>query len=106
MAPRTDDFLRTKISGMHEVLNFLTHGVPLSALRARESTAIILRKEFWVIFPSQIPFQSGRLAPGLGFNFTEGFLPFGIKQQRLHVSKVGLHLFMVILLRFALRMHG
>ena len=104
--PCTVDFLRTKISGMHELLNFLTHGASLSALRARESSAIILRKEFWVIFPSQIPFQSRRLAPGLGFYFAKRFLHFGIKQQLLHISKVSLHLFMVILLCLAFRMHG
>ena len=106
--PRTDDFLRTQISWhwMHGLLNFLTRGAPLSSLRARESSAIISRKEFWVIFPSPNSFQSRRLPPGLGFNFTQQFLHFGIKQQLLHVSKVGLHLFMVILLIFALRMHG
>ena len=36
----TDDFLRTKISWMHRLPNFLTHGAPLRALRARESSAI------------------------------------------------------------------
>ena len=35
---RTDDFLRTKISWMHRLPNFLTHGAPLRALRARESS--------------------------------------------------------------------
>ena len=35
-ALRADDFLRTKISWMHR---FLTHGAPLHALRARESSA-------------------------------------------------------------------
>ena len=29
--PRTDDFLRTKISWMHRLPNFLTHGAPLRA---------------------------------------------------------------------------
>ena len=33
---RTDDFLRTKISWMHSLLNFFTHGAPLRALRAGE----------------------------------------------------------------------
>ena len=33
---RTDDFLRTKISWMHSLPNFLTHGASLRALRARE----------------------------------------------------------------------
>ena len=42
----------------------------VSALRVRESSAITSRKEFWVIFPSHIPFQSRRLAPGLGLYFT------------------------------------
>ena len=37
--PRTDDFLRTKISWMHRSPNFLTHGGPLRVLRARESSA-------------------------------------------------------------------
>ena len=32
--PRTDDFLRTKISWMHRLPNFLTHGAPLRALRS------------------------------------------------------------------------
>ena len=32
--PRTDDFLRTKISWMHRLPNFLTHGTPLRALRS------------------------------------------------------------------------
>ena len=36
---RTDDFLRTKISWMHKLQNFLTHGAPL---RARESTAMMI----------------------------------------------------------------
>ena len=68
--PRKDDFLRTQISWMHGLLNFLTRGAPRSSLRARESSAIISRKEFWVIFPSPNSFQSRRLPPGLGFNFT------------------------------------
>ena len=72
--PRTDDFLRTKISWMQGLLNFFTHGAPLSALRARKSSAIISRKEFWVIFPSPNSFQSRRLAPGLAFFFTWRFL--------------------------------
>ena len=51
--------------------NTITLGAPLSAVRVRESSAITSRKEFWVNFPSQIPFQSRRcLAPGLGFYFT------------------------------------
>ena len=33
---RTDDFLRTRISRMHRLPNFLIHGAPLRALRARE----------------------------------------------------------------------
>ena len=38
--PRTDDFLRTKISWMHRFQpNFLTHVAPLHALRALESSA-------------------------------------------------------------------
>ena len=36
MDVRTDDFLRTKISWMHRLLNFLTHDAPLRAKRARE----------------------------------------------------------------------
>ena len=36
MNSRTDDFLRTKISWMHSLPNFLTHGAPLRALRAGE----------------------------------------------------------------------
>ena len=38
-APRTDNFLRTKISWMHRLPHFLTHGRPLRAVRAHESTA-------------------------------------------------------------------
>ena len=68
--PRKDHFLRTQISWMHGLLNFLTRGAPRSSLRARESSAIISRKEFWVIFPSPNSFQSRGLPPGLGFNFT------------------------------------
>ena len=49
---------------------FLPYGAALSALRVRESSAITSRKEIWVIFPSHIPFQSRRLAPGLGLYFT------------------------------------
>ena len=37
---RTDDFLRTKISWIHRLPNFLTHGAPLRAFRVRESSAI------------------------------------------------------------------
>ena len=37
--PRTDDFLRTQISWIHRLPNFLTYGAPLRALRARESHA-------------------------------------------------------------------
>ena len=37
---RRDDFLRTKLSSMHRLPNFLTRGAPLRALRARESSAI------------------------------------------------------------------
>ena len=33
---RTDDFLRTKISWMHSLPNFFTHGAPLRALREQE----------------------------------------------------------------------
>ena len=33
---RTDDFLRTKISWMHSLLNFFTHGAPLRAPRVGE----------------------------------------------------------------------
>ena len=33
---RTDDFLRTKISWMHSLPNYLTHGAPLRAFRAQE----------------------------------------------------------------------
>ena len=95
--PRTVDSLRTKISWMQGLLFFFTHGAPLSALRARESSAIISRKECWVISPSPNSFLSRRLAPGLGVNFTQRILHFEIKQQLLHVSKVSLHLFMVIL---------
>ena len=36
----TDAFLRTKISWMHKLPNFLTHGAPLRALFARESSAM------------------------------------------------------------------
>ena len=36
MNRRTEDFLRTQISWMHSLPNFLTHGAPLRALRARE----------------------------------------------------------------------
>ena len=32
--PRMDDFLRTKISRMHRLPNFLTHGAPLRALQS------------------------------------------------------------------------
>ena len=38
---RTDDFLRTKISWKHRLPYFLTHGSPLCALRARESSATV-----------------------------------------------------------------
>ena len=40
MDVRTDDFLRTKISWIHSLPNFLTHGAPLRAFRVRESSAI------------------------------------------------------------------
>ena len=33
---RTDDFLRTKISWMHSLPSFFTHGAPLRALREQE----------------------------------------------------------------------
>ena len=33
---RTNDFLRTKISWMHSLPNFFTHGAPLRALRVGE----------------------------------------------------------------------
>ena len=36
----TDDFLRTKVSWMHSLPNYLTHGALLRELRARESSAI------------------------------------------------------------------
>ena len=32
--PRTDDFLRTKISWIHRLPNVLTHGAPLRALQS------------------------------------------------------------------------
>ena len=38
---RTDDFLRTKISSMHSLPNFLTDGAPLRALRAESSATSI-----------------------------------------------------------------
>ena len=45
----TVDLLRTKISWMHRLPNFLTHGVPLRALRARESSAIkTASKQVWL----------------------------------------------------------
>ena len=37
---RTDDLLRAKISWVHSLPNFLTHGAPLRALRERESSAV------------------------------------------------------------------
>ena len=37
---RTDDFLRTKISSMHRLPNFLIDGAPLRALRALDSCTI------------------------------------------------------------------
>ena len=47
----TVDLLRTKISWMHRLPNFLTHGVPLRALRARESSAIkTASKQVWLWF--------------------------------------------------------
>ena len=36
----TYDFLRTKISWIHRLPNFLTYGAPLRAFRVRESSAI------------------------------------------------------------------
>ena len=45
---------------MHGIL-FLTLGVPLNALRVRESSAITSRKEFWVIFPPKFHFSVGVL---------------------------------------------
>ena len=36
----TDDFLRPKVSWMHRLPNFLTHGAQLRAPRARESSGI------------------------------------------------------------------
>ena len=38
-APRTDDFFKIKISWMHRLPHFLTHGGPLRAVRAHESSA-------------------------------------------------------------------
>ena len=43
---RTDDFLRTKISWMHRLLNFLVDSAPLRALRALESSAIKKKTDF------------------------------------------------------------
>ena len=42
---RTDDFLRTKISWMHRLPNFLTDVAPLRALGALESSAIKKKKK-------------------------------------------------------------
>ena len=47
----TVDLLRTKISWMHRLPNFVTHGAPVRALRARESSAIkTASKQVWLWF--------------------------------------------------------
>ena len=44
---RMDDFLRTKISWMQTLPNFLTIGAPLCTLHARKSSAVKTQKNSW-----------------------------------------------------------